>query len=100
MFALGLCLVMIFGLAGGLWAADMPQKININTASNAQLCTLKGIGPALAQRIIEYREKSGNFKTVEGLLNVKGIGPHKLANIKNQITVSIPASSSDTSGEK
>ena len=86
-----LCLGLIFGLAGGLWAADMQQKININTATDAQLGTLKGIGPALAQRIVTYREKNGAFKTVDDLANVKGIGPHKLAIIRDQITAEMPA---------
>lgn len=57
--------------AGGEEAVGL---ININTASAAQLETLKGIGPVLAQRIIEYRESKGGFKTIEDITKVRGIG--------------------------
>ncbi|MEW6244820.1 MAG: ComEA family DNA-binding protein [Bacillota bacterium] len=55
--------------------------ININTATAAQLQSLPGIGPAIAQRIVEYREKSGPFGRIEDLMKVSGIGPKVLANI-------------------
>jgi len=61
--------------------------ININTASQAELETLSGIGPALAQRIIQYREKNGNFLTTEDIKNVSGIGGKRFEQIKDQITV-------------
>lgn len=50
-------------------------KININTASLSQLVTIKGIGPATAKRILEYRTKNGPFKSIKDLENVKGVGP-------------------------
>lgn len=66
-------------LAGGL--------ININTATLEQLDTLPGIGPAIAQRIIDYRETIGGFKAVEQVTEVSGIGNATLAKIKDLITV-------------
>ncbi|MCR5833124.1 MAG: helix-hairpin-helix domain-containing protein [Selenomonadaceae bacterium] len=61
--------------------------VNINTADVSGLSTLKGIGPALAQRIIDYREQNGGFKTVDEIKKVRGIGEKKFADIKDKITV-------------
>ena len=62
--------------------ADNGNKININTATMEQLVQLKRIGPKYAERIIDYREANGPFKTVEEIVKVKGIGPKTLeANI-------------------
>lgn len=63
------------------------QIININTATEAQLDTLPGIGPATAKKIIDYRNTQGKFSTKEDLLKVKGIGEKKFTQIKNYITV-------------
>jgi competence protein ComEA len=49
----------------------------INTASNEDLCFIKGVGPSLAQKIIDYREKNGNFNTAKDLEKVPGIGAKK-----------------------
>ncbi len=49
----------------------------INSASNEDLCFIKGVGPALAQKIIDYREKNGNFRTAKDLEKVPGIGAKK-----------------------
>jgi competence protein ComEA len=61
--------------------------ININTATQAELETLPGIGPALASRIIDYREANGPFATIEAIQNVSGIGPATFENIKDLIMV-------------
>lgn len=62
-------------------------KININTASKNELTTLPRIGPVLADRIMEYREKQGPFKKIEEITKVKGIGAATLEKFKDQITV-------------
>ena len=61
--------------------------ININTAEKDELCTLKGIGTSKADRIIEYREKNGGFKTIEEIMRVPGIKEGTFLKIKDCITV-------------
>lgn len=62
-------------------------KVNINVATQTQLETLPGIGPTIAMKIIEYRKEKGNFKKIEDIKNVNGIGDSKFENIKEFITV-------------
>ena len=61
--------------------------VNINRATVEELDTLPGIGPAIAQRIVDYREAFGDFATIEDLQKVKGIGPSTFEKLKDQITV-------------
>jgi competence protein ComEA len=63
------------------------QKIDINRAEPWLLEALPGIGEVLAQRIVDYRSQNGPFRMIEDLLNVSGIGPATLENIKDFITV-------------
>ena len=63
------------------------DKVNINTANLNELDSLPGIGPSTAQKIIDYREENGNFKKIEELQNVKGIGDAKFEEIKDKIIV-------------
>jgi competence protein ComEA len=63
------------------------EKVNINTASPDELDTLPGIGAAYSQRIIDYRDQSGGFKTIDEIQNVKGIGPATFEKLKDLITV-------------
>lgn len=65
--------------AGGL--------VNINTASEQELDTLPGIGPAMAKRIIEYRTTEGGFKKLEDIKNIKGIGDAKFNKLKDKICI-------------
>ena len=61
-------------------------KININTATKEELMTLPGIGESKANDIIKYREANGQFKSIEELTNINGIGENILAKIKENIT--------------
>lgn len=63
------------------------KLVNINTAPSEELETLRGIGPVLAQRIIEYREAKGGFKTLEEVMEVRGIGPAIFAGIRDRISL-------------
>ena len=62
--------------------------LDLNTATLEDLDALPGIGPALAQRIIAYRQSHGPFKKIDDLMEVSGIGPIKLEKIKPYLTVS------------
>jgi competence protein ComEA len=63
-------------------AAVQKTTINLNTATLDQLMTLPGIGRKTAERILEHRAKSGGFKKIEELMNVKGIGEKSFLKIK------------------
>ena len=68
-------------------AEDVNKLININTAGKSELTALNGIGDVKAQAIIDYRNTNGNFKSIEDILNVSGIGDAVFAKIKDYITV-------------
>ena len=71
--------------------ATASSQVNLNTASQAQLETLPGVGAATAKRIIEYRDKNGGFKKIEELMNVRGIGEKSFLKLKPLIVVTAPA---------
>lgn len=74
----------------GKVAGESTQKsgmVNINSASASELDSLPGIGPAYAQRIIEYRSANGGFKSIEEIKNIKGIGDKTFEKFKDQITI-------------
>lgn len=75
------------GAATTLGAGSSSGLVNINTASAAELQTLSGIGPSMAQSIIDERTKNGAFASVDDLMRVSGIGEKKLAKIKDCICV-------------
>lgn len=64
--------------------------IDLNTATVEELVTLPRIGPALAQRIIEYRDAHGGFQSIEELLKVRGIGEATLERLRDRVTVHSP----------
>jgi len=61
--------------------------VNINHAGTEDLETVRGIGPSLAVRIVNYREENDGFDSLEDLTNVRGIGQAKLQKIKSQVTL-------------
>lgn len=61
--------------------------VNLNTATQAELESLKGVGPAKAKSIIEYREQNGAFQSVDDLKKVKGFGDKTIENLKNDLQV-------------
>lgn len=63
------------------------QKININTATTDELDKLPGIGPVYAERIVEYRNINNNFKSLEEIKNIKGIGEKTFEKFKDLISI-------------
>jgi competence protein ComEA len=89
--------VLAFGLAAVVLAISFASayaqstapkaRVNINTAPASELETLPRIGPKVAQRIVDFRTKNGNFKKVEEIMKVQGIGEKVYEQIKDLITV-------------
>lgn len=75
------------GAPGGGGGAGADGTVNLNTADQAALETLPRIGPALAQRIIDWRDENGRFRSVDDLLAVPGIGEKLLAGVREKVTV-------------
>ncbi|NBS62448.1 MAG: helix-hairpin-helix domain-containing protein, partial [Microbacteriaceae bacterium] len=70
--------------ASGTQSSDL---ISLNSSSASQLEDLPGVGPALAGRIVDWREANGGYKAKEDLLNVAGIGDKLFASIKDLVTL-------------
>ncbi len=85
-----LALLVTVGLPALAAASEAPStgKINLNTAESAQLELLPRVGPALAKRIIDFREKNGSFKSTEELMLVRGIGEKTFEQMKPYLTIS------------
>lgn len=89
--------LFIFSGSASLLAADASlesvssvqplTKLNINTASNDQLASIKGLGNKKAQAIIDYRDQNGEFTSLDELIDVKGIGQNTLTKITPFITL-------------
>lgn len=67
--------------------SDSGDKININTADAKQLEQLNGIGEKMAQRIIEYRTANGEFKQIEDIMKIQGIGKQTFETLKDDICI-------------
>ena len=67
--------------------AGAPDRLNLNTATLAQLDTLPGVGPVLAQRILNHRDQHGGFRSVGDLRQVEGIGDARYEQLKDLVTV-------------
>lgn len=68
----------------------LSEPLDLNTATLDELIDLPGIGPVLARRIIEYREAHGGFKNIEELLQIRGIGPKRLEQLRGRVRVGPP----------
>lgn len=94
--------LLLFACAAGIGVpvaaappTDAPQDktmttvapLDLNTATAADLQKLPGVGPAMAERILEYRQKNGGFKKIEELMNIRGIGEKNFLKLKALITV-------------
>ena len=75
------------GAAAGPGAAGPAAKIDLNTASVAQLDTLPGVGPVTAQHIVEWRSRNGRFARVEQLREIDGIGERRFQQLRELVTV-------------
>jgi competence protein ComEA len=71
----------------GVASGSVPGLVNVNTATNAELETLPGIGEVIAQAIVDHRTEHGPFATVDQLLDVSGIGDATLESIRELVTV-------------
>jgi competence protein ComEA len=71
----------------GVPSTTITPLVNLNSATSSQLDTLPGVGPSTAKAIISYRNRKGPFGKVEDLLNVPGIGPSKVAALRDEVTV-------------
>lgn len=75
------------GAASGATPGTAAGKVNLNTADAAALETLPRVGPALAARILAWREANGRFTSVEDLMSVSGIGEKTFAGLKDLVTI-------------
>ena len=83
-----LCLVATFFITcvPAVWAGEEAEKVNINQASAEEIAVLKNIGPKYAERIVQYRQVNGPFKSPEDLMKVQGIGSKTFELNKERIT--------------
>jgi competence protein ComEA len=88
--AIGIAVALLFlplVAQGAAAPAATPEKIDVNRATSAELESLPGVGPSLAQRILDYRKEHGPFQRIEDLMNVQGIGEKNFLRIREHVTV-------------
>lgn len=78
---IGMCIL------AGLIAIPVWAAVNINTATQSELESVKGLGPAKAQAIISYREENGGFRTLDDLDKVKGFGKASVDKLKGELSI-------------
>ena len=74
-------------LLASIFSSSVLAAVNINTATQSELEAVKGLGPAKARAILDYREKRGSFKSVDELDNVKGFGKASIERLRSELTV-------------
>lgn len=84
---IGALLLALTLATAGIASAVDEKKVNLNSASTQELTTLRGIGDKTAQAIVAYRESHGPFKSVEELVEVKGIGEKLMTSLRDQVTI-------------
>ena len=87
-FISSLVLVGLLLASASAFAADARRVVNVNTADTSQLALLPRVGPAVAQRIVDFRKENGPFKSPEDLMLVQGIGEKTYQLIKPYVAVS------------
>ena len=80
-------LLVLFACFAFMGLAFAAAPVDLNSATQTQLDTVKGIGPAKAKAIIEYRTKNGPFKSVDDLEKVKGFGKKSVDKLRSELTV-------------
>jgi len=79
--------------------ASAAAPVNLNTATAAELQALPGVGASTAKLIIDHRQKTGGFKKVEELMNIKGIGEKSFLKLKPMVTVASDKAAQDAAGK-
>jgi len=87
LFAGGLMIAAPAVTAAGPDAKQEAAPVDVNSASVEELMSVPGIGQVVAQRIVEFREKNGPYKSVDDLLKVQGIGEKSLAKLRDHVSV-------------
>src|SRR5208282_3510651 len=91
-----LVFLALCAISPGLHAKKKPPAapVNLNAATSEELQQVPGIGPVTAEKILQMRKSYGAFKSVDDLLAIRGIGPHRLEKMRKYLTVGKPASQS------